>query len=171
MNETTALTISIGVLGAIDTFLTATVLPVPVWVTFIAWASFFFLGGGAGGWVRSVASNLAGIVIASVTLLIIAVGPNMPIFAAILVGLGSAAMVQASRLQLLSKTPAIVLGFASLVGTTAATGVGVTEMGMTHPTLVAAVAMVVGGSFGFVSEQFAKLMTAKPEAASEAETV
>ena len=31
-----ALTLSITILAAIDTYLTATVLPLPVWVTFIA---------------------------------------------------------------------------------------------------------------------------------------
>ncbi|PSN10509.1 DUF1097 domain-containing protein, partial [filamentous cyanobacterium CCP5] len=34
MKQSEALTISIGVLGGVDVFLTATVIPVPVWVTF-----------------------------------------------------------------------------------------------------------------------------------------
>ena len=40
MKQLEALTISIGVLGAVDTWFTAVVIPLPVWVTFIAWASF-----------------------------------------------------------------------------------------------------------------------------------
>jgi hypothetical protein len=36
MNENSALTVSIGVLAVIETYLTATALPIPVWVTFIA---------------------------------------------------------------------------------------------------------------------------------------
>ncbi len=39
---------------------TATVITVPIWVVFLAWASFFFVGGGPAGWVRSVLSNLVG---------------------------------------------------------------------------------------------------------------
>ncbi len=49
MPQTLALATSIAVLGGLDTFLTATVLPIPVWVTFIAWASFFACGGGRAG--------------------------------------------------------------------------------------------------------------------------
>lgn len=45
--------ISLGVLGAMDTYITATVFPVPVWVTFIAWASFYACGGGQQGLVRA----------------------------------------------------------------------------------------------------------------------
>ncbi len=71
MSEKNALTISIGVLGAVAVWLTAEVVQVPVWVVFIAWASFFILGGGPrGGLLQSAASNLTGIVIASVCLLV-----------------------------------------------------------------------------------------------------
>lgn len=169
MNMNTALTITIGVLGAVDTYLTAEIIPLPVWVTFIAWASFFALGGGAAGWVRSVASNLTGIAIASLTLLAISLAPSSPIIAAILVGVGSGAMVQASKIKLLSVTPAIVFGFACLVGTTAATGTAVTQTDiLSHPTLVAAVSMILGATFGFLSEVWASAMAAKAPTPAEA---
>ncbi len=161
MKENTALTISIGVLGGVDTYLTATILPLPVWVTFIAWASFFIVGGGTKGWIKSLASNFTGIAIASMTLLIITILPESPIIAGLFVGIGSAAMVQASKYDLLSITPAIVWGFASLVGTAAVTGVPMTEATIGHPTLVAAAAMVVGATFGLLSELWAKAMTSK----------
>lgn len=167
MTQNTALTISIGVLGALDTWLTATILPLPVWVTFIAWASFFIVGGGTRGWVQSVSCNLTGIAIASLTLLCISVAPSSPIIGAVLVGIGSAAMVQASKLGLISITPAIVWGFASLVGTTAATGVAITSPGLTHPTLVCAASMVLGATFGLASELWANAMTAKSAKAVE----
>lgn len=143
---------SLGVLGAIDTFLTATVLPVPVWVTFIAWASFFACGGGQHGFVKSAASNLTGIAIASATLLVIALGAASPVFAAVCVGLGTAAMIWVSAVPLLSFPPAIVFGFASTVGTAAATDTTILTSGLAHPTLVAAIAMLVGAAFGYASE-------------------
>ncbi|MCO5966128.1 DUF1097 domain-containing protein [Sinorhizobium meliloti] len=37
--------ISLGVPGAIDIYMTANMLPVPVWATSITWASFFACGG------------------------------------------------------------------------------------------------------------------------------
>ena len=165
MKQIEALTIAIGVLGAVDTWFTAVVVPLPVWVTFIAWASFVIVGGGTQGWIRSVASNLTGIVIASITLLLIGLLPESPLIAAILVGLGSAAMVQASKVGLLSIIPAIVWGFASLVGTTFATGTPVTTpVFIGHPTLVAAAAMIVGATFGLLAETWANAMTNKATA-------
>ncbi|HTJ25981.1 MAG TPA: DUF1097 domain-containing protein [Candidatus Limnocylindria bacterium] len=152
MKQLDAYTISIGILAAIDTYITAKVIPLPVWVTFIAWASFFILGGKRSGWVRSVASNLTGIVIASLSLLAIAVLKGDAIIAALSVGLGSAAMVQASKLPLLTAIPAIVWGFASTVGTSIATGHPITEVSLHNPALVAAVAMILGASFGYASE-------------------
>ncbi|MDW3223405.1 MAG: DUF1097 domain-containing protein [Paracoccaceae bacterium] len=157
--------ISLGVLGAIDTYITATLILVPVWVTFIAWASFFACGGGTAGIIKSIASNFTGILIASTTLLIIKLGPSGPLFAAILVGLGTSAMVFASIKKLLDFTPAIVFGFASLVGTTAATQTTITvgEVGM-HPTLVAMLAMAIGAGFGFASEVVTKALSAEQPA-------
>jgi hypothetical protein len=153
--------ISLGILGAIDTYLTATILPIPVWVTFIAWASFFVCGGGKDGFITSVARNWMGIVIASLTLLVIGMAPAHPAIAAVCVGLGTSAMVAAASIPLLAFTPAIVFGFASLVGTTAATGKSVMTGDLSHPTIVAAVAMLVGASFGYASELLTNMLAAK----------
>jgi hypothetical protein len=135
MPPTLALATSIAVLGGLDTYLTATVLPIPVWVTFIAWASFFACGGGAAGLAKSVASNSIGILIASLCLLVISGAPDSPALAGLSVGLGSGAMILAAAAGFLGYPPAIVFGFASLVGTTQATGHGVLDASLAHPTL------------------------------------
>jgi hypothetical protein len=163
MKKIEALTVSIGVLAVVDTYVTATMFPVPVWVTFIAWASFFVVGGGAAGFVRSVASNLVGLAIASLSLLAIANTGGSPIAAAICVGVGSAAMVQASKLKLLNILPAVVWGFASTVGTSVATGQSITVSGIHNPALVAAAALITGALFGIVSEVLGEALTRKPE--------
>lgn len=159
MRKLDAYSVSIGVLGAVDTYLTATLILVPVWVTFIAWASFFILGGKSAGLKQSIASNLTGIVIASLTLLAISAFNANPLVAAICVGIGSAAMVQASKVPLLTAIPAIVWGFASTVGTTVATGKPITTPGLENPALVAAAAMILGGVFGYLSEIWGDAMT------------
>jgi len=164
MPNLVAAMISLGILGAIDTYVTATIFPVPVWVTFIAWASFFACGGGQKGLMKSIVSNWTGIVIASITLLIIQYGPAHPVFVAVLVGLGTSAMVLVSAIPILSFPPAIVFGFASLVGTTAATNTTVVTSGMNHPTLVAMAAMLLGGGFGLLSEIGTNLLAAKKPA-------
>lgn len=93
-----------------------------------------------------------GIGIASVTPLIIQFGPAHPIFAAVLVGAGTAAMILVSAVPILNFPPAIVFHFASLVGTSAATDTTIVTSGLNRPTVVAMAAMLLGGVFGLVSE-------------------
>lgn len=161
MKSKEAYTVSIGLLAVVDTYLTATVLPVPVWVTFIAWASFFILGGGRRGLLRSLACNLSGLAISALTLLAIASTAGTPMIAALLVGLGSAAMVQASKLPPLSALPAVVWGFASTVGTTVATGKPITAPGLDNPVWITAAALVIGALFGYVSEWLGEALSEK----------
>jgi hypothetical protein len=162
MKKQEAYTVSIGLLAVVDTYLTATVLPIPVWVTFIAWASFFIVGGGNAGLVRSLASNLTGLVISSLVLLGIATFSEAPIVIALLVGIGSATMVQAAKIPLLSILPAIVWGFASTVGTTAVGGKPMTTVGLDNPALIAACALFTGAVFGRLSERLGDALTTKP---------
>lgn len=160
MSEKNALTLSIGVLGAVAVWLTAFLIQVPVWVVFIAWASFVILGGGPRGLLRSAASNLTGIVIASLCLLVAQQADLGAWLTGVVVGIGSALMVAVSRLPLLSAIPAIVWGFASTVGTTAVTG---REMlysdSIGHPVLIVVTAMLLGGLFGLASEALANVLT------------
>jgi hypothetical protein len=161
MKQSEAYTLSIGVLAVVDTWLTGTLLPMPVWVTFIAWASFFVLGGGSAGFVKSVASNLVGLVISSLTLLAINGTSQTALAIAVCVGIGSAAMVQASKIKLLDVLPAIVWGFASTVGTTVASGRPITTPGLANPALIAAAALVTGAVFGYVSEIAGNALTTR----------
>jgi uncharacterized protein DUF1097 len=151
MSKLTALSISVGVLGMLSTLLTATIWNLPVWVLFLAWASFFFVGSGPMGLLKSVACNWTGILIASCTLLAVS-GTASALWLSIAVGIGSFAMVQVSRLSLISTTPAIVFGFAMTVGTIAATGNGITTGGLANPALIAATTALVGAGFGLASE-------------------
>ena len=140
-----------------------------IWVVFLAWASFFFVGGGVAGWVRSVSSNLVGVVIASASLYAAHLMGGSLLVTAIAVGVGSAVMVQASWVPLLSTTPAVVVGFASTVSTVAGTGNAITVTTVSHPGLVAALACVLGASFGLASEYAATAMTKKSEPATTTE--
>lgn len=159
MKQSEALTVSIGVLGGLDVLLTATILPVPVWITFTAWASFFAVGGGKSGLITSILCNLTGIIIASLSLFAASLLGGGTVAAAICVGIGSAAMVQASRLPFSNGyTPAIVWGFSQTVGATAA-GFALNNPLTSQATAITAVAMIVGAVFGFVSQIWAKSMT------------
>jgi len=164
LKQSEALTVSIGILGALDVLLTTYVLPVPVWITFTAWASFFAVGGGKDGLVTSILCNLTGIVIASLSLLAASLLGGSAFAAAVCVGIGSAAMVQASRMGFTRGfTPAIVWGFSQTVGATAA-GFALKNPISTQATAITAVAMIVGAVFGFVSQMWAMSMTTEKTA-------
>lgn len=157
MSKATALSLSVGFFGVLSTLMTATVWPLPVWVLFLAWASFFFVGSGLSGLVKSVACNWTGIVIASATLLAVN-STTSALVVSVAVGIGSLVMVQVSRLPWISATPAIVFGFAMTVGTIAATGNPITAGGVSNPALIAATTALVGAAFGVASEWGAGLV-------------
>jgi hypothetical protein len=160
MSEKNALTLSVGVLGAVAVWLTAFAIQVPVWVVFIAWASFFILGGGFRGLVQSATSNLTGIVIASFCLLATQQAGFGVVMTGVVVGIGSAGMVAVSRVGILTAIPAIVWGFASTVGTSAVTGREILYAGsIGNPVLMVVTAMLLGGLFGFTSEALANVIT------------
>jgi hypothetical protein len=161
MDSRSALTISIGVLGGLAVAFTADIVTVPIWVVFLAWGSFVFVGGGISGWVRSVSSNIVGVIIATASLFAAHLLGGSLLATAVAVGVGSALMVQASWVPLLSTTPAVVIGFASTVSTVAGRGHDVTVTTISHPGLVAACACVVGATFGIVAEYLAGAMTGK----------
>jgi hypothetical protein len=119
--------------------------------------------------VKSIASNLTGVAIASITVLVIHALGGGPVVSAIAVGVGSAAMVQASKIGLLSKIPATVWGFASTVGTVAATGHSITTASISNPALVAALAVVLGAVFGIASEYWGTAMAARAATHATAE--
>lgn len=164
MSEKNALTLSIGVLGAIAVWVTSEIIKVPVWVVFIAWASFFFLGAGRRGLVQSLASNLTGIAIASLCLMVSQEAALGSWMTGVVVGVGSALMVAVSRLKLLTAIPAIVLGFASTVGTSAVTGQMITYATTQNPVLIVVTAMLLGAVFGFASDWLAKKFTTRNRA-------
>src|ERR1700682_771458 len=162
MDSRSALTLSIGVLGGLAAALTAKVITVPIWVVFLTWASFVVVGGGFAAWVRSLSSNIVGVIIASASLYAAHLLGGSLWATAVAVGIGSAVMVQASWVSLFSTTPAVVVGFASTVSTVAGTGHDITVTTISHPGLVAACACVLGAAFGLVSEYVAKVLTREP---------
>ncbi|MET0452511.1 MAG: DUF1097 domain-containing protein [Mycobacterium sp.] len=158
MSKVTALSISVGIFGMLSTLMTATVWQLPVWVLFLAWASFFFVGTGWSGLVKSVACNWTGIAIATCTLLAVS-ATSSALWLSIAVGIGSLVMVQVSRIPWISATPAIVFGFAMTVGTMSATGQPITTTGLSHPALIAAITALVGAGFGVASELGAAVLS------------
>src|SRR5262245_66189333 len=162
MSTNTALAISVGVLGAIATWLFLGPLggALAIWAAFIAWGCFFHCGGKEHGLQSAILNNAAGAVIAGITLWVatqtgIADKLSLPIWAAICVGVGVAAMVLLANVPAFDSIPAQVYGFASVVAYVLmkdAAG-NLTVASLQNPEVVIILSMIIGAVFGYVSER------------------
>jgi hypothetical protein len=166
MSSNTALAISVGVLGAIATWLFLGPLggALAIWAAFIAWGCYFHCGGKEQGLQSAIVNNAAGAVIGGLTLLAAgaAFGASMPaaVWPAICVGIGVAAMVLLANMPMFSVIPAQVYGFASVVAYTLMKDAGgsLTAVSMENPVIVVILSMIIGAAFGYVSEKLAGML-------------
>lgn len=172
MSSNTALAVSLGILGAIATWLFLGPLggALAIWAAFIAWGTFFHCGGKESGLSSAILGNIAGAVIAGITLWVatqtgIGAKLGLPIWAGICVGIGVAAMVLLANIPSFAAIPAQVYGFASVVALTLlGNGAGkLTAISMENPVVVIVLSMIVGAIFGFVSEKVAGMLAGSAE--------
>lgn len=162
-----ASTVSIGLLAGLSCLLTGFAVKVPIWAVFIAWAAFFAAGGGLAGAKRSLVMNLLGVASATVTMLAIDAlgGSTWAVAGCVVVGAGILVLISSDGI--LSFTPAGFFGFASLVGTIAATRSTITApVNFSHPVALVLVAIVLGTAFGLASERLGTALTKKVSAAA-----
>jgi len=167
MSANTALAISVGVLGAVATWLFLGPLggALAIWAAFIAWGCFFHCGGQEQGLQSAILNNAAGAIIAGITLFVVtqtglADTLGLPIWAAICVGVGVAAIVLLSNVPVFAAVPAQVYGFASVVAYTLmkdAAG-SLTAASLENPIVVVILSMIIGAIFGYVSEKVAGML-------------
>ena len=136
-----------------------------IWAAFIAWGCFFHCGGKETGLSSAILGNVAGAVIAGITLWCVTQTGisdklGIPIWAGICVGVGVAAMVFLANIPAFSAIPAQVYGFASVVALTLlGNGAGnLTAISMDNPVVVIIISMIVGAMFGWVSEKIAGML-------------
>jgi Protein of unknown function (DUF1097) len=162
MSLNTALAISLGVLGAIATWLFLGPLGgmLAIWAAFIAWGCYYHSGGKESGLQSTIVCTAAGAVIAGITLKLAGLSIGLPevMWTAICVGLGVAAMVLLANVPLFASIPAEVYGFASTVAYAVMKGGSVTAASMENPVVVIILSMVIGAIFGYVSEKIAGML-------------
>ena len=176
MSLNTALAISLGVLGAIATWLFLGPLggALAIWAAFIAWGCFFHSGGKEGGLQSTILGTAAGAIIAAITLLVAnaGFGANLPaaVWPAIAVGVGVAAMVLLANVPAFGNIPAQVYGFASTVAYTLLTNSAdkITEVSLANPEVTIILSMIIGAVFGYVSEKVAGLLAGESRAHAKA---
>ena len=164
MSANTALAVSVGVLGAIATWLFLGPMggALAIWAAFIAWGCYFHCGGKEQGMQSTVVNNAAGAVIAGITLMVAgaAIGGSLPaaVWPAICVGLGVAAMVLLANVPMFSVIPAQVYGFASVAAYSLMKGGSMTAASLENPVVVVILSMIIGAVFGYVSERLAGML-------------
>jgi len=162
MSLNTALAISLGVLGAVATWLFLGPLGgmLAIWAAFIAWGCYYHSGGKETGLQSTIVCTAAGAIVAGITLTVAGMSLGLPevMWTAMCVGLGVAAMVLLANVPLFASIPAQVYGFASTVAYAMLKGGSVTAASMENPVAVIILSMIIGAVFGYVSEKGAGLL-------------
>lgn len=166
-----ALTVSVGVLALIDTWLyfgplASTALAGLVWISFVAWGSHFHSGGGTKGSLTTIICMTWGAIVGMVAVMLAGgvfsgLGPAWA--PAVAVCLGASVIVLSSAISLLGTIPASVYGFAAVAGP-----ILMANMKAADAIIPTVISIVIGAAFGYVSEMLANALTRKGEPSAEA---
>ena len=157
MDALVALALSIGILIAGWTYVALGPGALPVWAGIVAWGCFFAAGGKTQGLMKTVASNLSGVLWAFLALTAAnRFGGGIPVLS-VMVGVAAFCMVLQAKIPMLAFIPGAFLGAATAVS------VVVGAIGSWTKTCVA---LVIGAVLGYVSEMVAGALTGSRKAAS-----
>jgi hypothetical protein len=171
MNEITATSLSIALVGALATWIAFGPLSgyILIWAVFIAWAGFAALGGDNEALKSTVVCGVFGVVIgwiAAFTVLTVPLADTlgMALWSAIVVGITAFTVVFASNFQILGAVPASVLSYAAtfayLLQTNDKMSLGtLTTINFENPLLLISLSVIFGGLFGKLSVIGASYMT------------
>jgi hypothetical protein len=156
MDALVALALSIGVLIAGWTYVALGPGALPVWAGIVAWGCFFAAGGKTEGLIKTIASNLSGVLWAFLALTAWnRFGGGVPMLS-VLVGVAAVGMVLQAKISTLSFIPGAFLG--------AATAVSVV-VGANGTYTKTVLALVIGAVLGYLSELLAGALTRSTKAA------
>jgi hypothetical protein len=171
MDKLTALSLSIGLLAGVATFLA--VGPASgiffIWAATIAWAAYFFLGANKEALVNTIVCGIFGVVMAWITAILLTeispeAIPGFSVMAAITVAVAVTVMCLAANIPQLATIPASVLGYSSTFAYLLQTPDKLTQdvllnVSLSNPLLVISISIVVGTYFGQFSAQLAAKWT------------
>ena len=170
MSQLVALSISIGLLGGIATFIYLK-LGLAIWAGFIAWACFFHCGGDSNALKQTIVGNIFGAICAWVAALIILTVPlgdslGLPLWAGIVVGITVFIMCIAAHIKALAVIPASVYGYAATFAYLLQTADTMTKdklmsASMANALLAVIISMAIGALFGLASAKLGGALAAK----------
>ncbi len=171
MNGLSALSVSIGLIAGLATFLAVGPLSgvFLIWAATISWAAYFALGGDDKAAINTIRCSVFGVAVATYAAYeIVTISPEavlgFPLMAAIIVTATVIAMCLAANIPALSAIPATVLGysatFAYLLQTPGKLSTDVLlGAGWDNPLIIISFSLVLGVVFGIASAKFAAKMT------------
>jgi hypothetical protein len=171
MDKLTALSLSIGILAGVATFLA--VGPASgiffIWAATIPWAAYFFLGANKEALVNTIVCGIFGVVMAWITAILLTeispeVAPGFSVMAAITVAVAVTVMCLAANIPQLATIPASVLGYSLVFAYLLQTPDMLTQdvllsVSLSNPLLVISISIVVGTYLGQFSAQLAAKWT------------
>ena|ERR1700674_137149 len=174
MSQLAALSLSIGVLGGLATWVFLTVGGILIWAAFVAWACYFHTGGNADALRNTIVCNIFGSLVAWVAAVIILSVPladklTLPLWAGIVVGVSVWVICYAANVKALSIIPANVYGyactFAFLLQTPEKLSLdSLMSLSFSNAFIVVSVSMVIGAVLGLVSGKVGAALTARASA-------
>ena len=157
MDALVALALSIGVLIAGWTYVALGPGALPVWAGIIAWGCFFAAGGKTEGLMKTIASNLSGVLWAFLALTAWnSFGGGLPVLS-VLVGIAAIGMVMQAKIRTLAFIPGAFLGAATTVSVV---------VGANGTYIKTMIALVVGAVLGYLSETLAGALTGSKRASA-----
>ncbi|MDD5113977.1 MAG: DUF1097 domain-containing protein [Methylobacter sp.] len=171
MDKLTALSLSIGLLSGVATFLAVGPLSgfFFIWAATIAWAAYFFLGANKEALINTIVCGIFGVVLAWITALLLTeispdAAPGFSIMAALTVAVVVVVLCLAANIPQLATIPASVLGYSATFAYLLQTPDTLTQdvllgVSLSNPLVVISTSIVIGTYFGQFSAQLAAKWT------------
>jgi hypothetical protein len=173
MNSLTALSLSIGLLSGVATFLAVGPLSglFFIWAATIAWAAYFALGANEDALKKTIACSIFGVFMATFTAYELTNIPSdayFPAWAAFTVCLSVVVTCLAANIPCLSAIPASVWGYSSTFAYLLQTPYKMNKdvllgISMSNPLIVISISIVIGAYFGVASGKLAAKWTTKAD--------
>lgn len=170
MPSVLATAIGVGIMGGVATWLFLSVGTVLIWAAFVAWASYFAIGGERRVILLNLTSNAFGVVVAWAVALLALANPldasAAPLWVGLLVTASVFLYIMASRIPLFSSVPAVTLGYATTFAYLSQTPdafayPALLSWGWHNVLIVVLVSMSVGTGFAVVSGNLSGALTRK----------
>ncbi|MFJ5297119.1 DUF1097 domain-containing protein [Pseudomonas sp. SLFW] len=168
MSPILATAIGVGILGGVASWFFLSVGTILLWAAFVAWASYFAVGGDTRAIWLNLTSNAFGVLVAWIVALLALTSPAATLGAPLWVGLlvaGSVFLyIMASRFSAFSSVPAATLGYATTFAYISQTPgafayPALLSAGFQNVLLLVIVSMSIGTAFAFGSARLSAALT------------